>query len=137
MCDYSMSFVDSRPAKVGDNLVSTHFAQSTTRGFAAVGEPEVAVCLLPGTELAFEKEVLYRYVFEIFGTAQVDYKVARFCQINLDDPRTHHDALEFPNGQTVLITRLLAGQTATVLQMPRSRQEPRIEAKARAQERAL
>ena len=37
-----------RPAKVGDKLVSTCFPNSITRGFAAVGEPNVSVCLPPG-----------------------------------------------------------------------------------------
>jgi len=55
MCDYSLHHVASRPAKVGDKLVTTQFNNSITRGFAAVGEPNVAVCLLPGTEVAFEK----------------------------------------------------------------------------------
>jgi hypothetical protein len=35
-----------------------------------------------------------------------------------DDPRTHHDALEFPDGRMVLLTHLLEGQEATVLQLP-------------------
>ena len=56
MCDYSLDLVVSRPAKVGDKLVTTKFQDSLTRGFAAIGEPNVAVCLLPGTEIAFEKE---------------------------------------------------------------------------------
>jgi hypothetical protein len=30
----------------------------------------------------------------------------------------HHDALEFPNGESVLVTRLYEGQHATVLQLP-------------------
>jgi len=30
----------------------------------------------------------------------------------------HHDALEFPNGKTVLVANLLPGQHATVLQLP-------------------
>jgi hypothetical protein len=55
MCDYSLRHVASRPARAGDKLVSTSFVNSGTRGFAAVGEPNVAVCLLPGTELAFEE----------------------------------------------------------------------------------
>ena len=54
MCDYSLHHVASRPAKVGDKLVTTQFNHSITRGFAAVGEPNVAVCLLPGTEVAFK-----------------------------------------------------------------------------------
>src|SRR5436305_5818152 len=57
MCDYSLHDVATRPAKVGDRLVSTHFTNSLTRGFAAVGEPNVAVCLPPGTELAFDLDV--------------------------------------------------------------------------------
>ena len=36
----------------------------------------------------------------------------------MDNPVTHHDALEFPDGQVVLVARLCAGQRATVLQLP-------------------
>jgi hypothetical protein len=46
--------------------------------------------------------------------------VARFRQVNMDDPHVHHDALEFPGGQIVMVTRLLPGQQATVLQLPAS-----------------
>ena len=59
MCDYSLHNVAARPAKVGDKLVSTRFPNSMTRGFAAIGEPNVSVCLPPGTELAFETDVKY------------------------------------------------------------------------------
>jgi hypothetical protein len=48
MCDYSLHHVASRPAKVDDKLVVTKFSNSITRGFATAGEPNVAVCLLPG-----------------------------------------------------------------------------------------
>ena len=120
MCDYSLHLVASRPAKVGDTLIATDFAKSITRGFAAAGEPNVAVCLLPGTELAFESDVHYDRAFSLFGKARVNHKVARFRQINMDDPNVHHDALEFPEGQIVLVTRLTPGQRATVLQMPTS-----------------
>jgi hypothetical protein len=114
MCDYSLQFVRSRPAKVGDRLVSTKFNNSITRGFSAVGEPSVAVCLLPGTEMAFEKEVEY----DLFPDRKVGEKMARFRQVNVDRPDTHHDALEFPNGEIVLVTRLYEGQHATILQLP-------------------
>jgi hypothetical protein len=120
MCDYSLHLVASRPAKVGDRLVATDFARSITRGFAAVGEPDVAVCLLPGTEIAFEQEVQYDRAFSLFGKARTEHKVARFRQVNMDDPHVHHDALEFPGGQIVMVTRLLPGQHATVLQLPAS-----------------
>jgi len=98
--------------------VVTDFARSFTRGFAAVGEPDVAVCLLPGTELAFEDDVQYDRARGLFGKARVDHKVARFRQVNMDDPHVHHDALEFPSGQIVMVTRLVARQIATVLQLP-------------------
>ena len=123
MCDYSLHLVASRPAKVGDKLVATDFVKSITSGFAAVGEPDVAVCLLPGTELAFEENVQYERAFSPFGRACVDHKVARFRQINMHDPHVHHDALEFPGGQIVMLTRLIPGQRASVLQLPASPQE--------------
>jgi hypothetical protein len=118
MCDYSLHLVASRPAKVGDKLVTTDFAISITRGFSDIREPEVAVCLLPGTELAFEDGVQYERALRLFGKARVNQRVCRFRQVDMNDPNVHHDALEFPNGQIVKVTRLVAGQTATVLQLP-------------------
>ena len=123
MCDYSLHLVASRPAKVGDKLVSTKFTNSMTGGFAAVEEPNVAVCLLPGTEVAFEKEVEYEHGLGFLtnwaqGKKKLAAKVARFMQVNRDKPNVHHDALEFPGGEIVLVTRLSKGQHATVLQLP-------------------
>jgi len=120
MCDYSLQFVASRPATVGDKLVSTKFANAITGGFAAVGEPDVAVCLLPGTEVAFDKEVEYEHGFfpNLMPARKVGQKVARFRLVNRDQPHVHHDALEFPDGHTVLVTRLCEGQHAIVLQLP-------------------
>jgi hypothetical protein len=123
MCDYSLHLVASRPAKVGDRLVTTDFAKSITRGFAAIGEPEVPVCLLPGTELAFGNDVQYDRSLGIFGKVRVNHKVARFCQVDLKDPHVHHDALEFPDGRIVKVTWLIASQTATVLQLPAAAQD--------------
>jgi hypothetical protein len=120
MCDYSLDLVASRPAKVGEELVTTKFQNSITRGFAAIGEPNVAVCLLPGTEVAFEKEVKYERFFALLSNMKLGKKVARFRQINVDKPSVHHDALEFSDGETVLLTRLCEGQHATVLQLPAS-----------------
>jgi hypothetical protein len=120
MCDYSLDLVASRPAKVGDELVITGFQNSMTRGFAAIREPNVAVCLLPGTEVAFKEEVEYERFFTLLPNMKLGKKVARFRQINVGKPRVHHDALEFPDGETVLLTRLCEGQHATVLQLPAS-----------------
>ena len=134
MCDYSLHTVTSRPAKVGDKLVTTKFNNSVTRGFAAINEPTVAVCLLPGTEVAFETEVDCEHVFRVFRSQKlISGKVARFRQINLEEPNVHHDALEFPDGQVVLLTRLCEGQHATVLQLPAS---PRVTNEAEQQKRS-
>jgi len=46
------------------------------------------------------------------------HKTAIFRQINQDNPRAHHDALEFSNGEVVLLTFLAQGQEATILQLP-------------------
>ena len=133
MCDYSLHFVASRPAKVGDKLVTTAFNNSLTRGFAAVGEPQVAVCLLPGTEVAFEREVECEHIFKVFRSQKlIGAKVARFRQIKMEELNAHHDALEFPEGQIVLLTRLSEGQHATVLQLPA---QPKTPAEADAQAR--
>jgi hypothetical protein len=117
MCDYSLQHVASRPAEVGDKLVSSRFDGTISRGFSAAGDPNVAVCLLPGTEIAFEKQVEYENAVT-YQRQSVAVAVARFRQLNTDQPLMHHDALEFANGETVLLTRLVEGQTATVLQLP-------------------
>lgn len=123
MCDYSLREVASRPAKVGDKLITAKFRHTLTRGFSAVNEPNVAVCLLPGTELAFEAEVQRQHVwlqtlFFSWQRRSFGHKVGRFREINLDNPNMHHDAVEFPDGQVVLLTCLRPGQRATVLQLP-------------------
>jgi hypothetical protein len=118
MCDYSLHHVASRPAQIGDKLVSTQFPSSITRGFSDPNQPHVAVCLLPGTELAFEKEIECDASFRFLPPRKSLHKVARFRQVNLNRPTMHHDALEFPDGQIVLVTDLCEGQHATVLQLP-------------------
>jgi hypothetical protein len=122
MCDYSLEHTASRPAKVGDRLVTRLFSNTNTRGFCPEEGATMAVCLLSGTEISFQNEVRRELTgFQlIFGwrKAVVHHTVARFRQINLDNPCTHHDALEFPDGEIVLLTHLLPGQHATVLQLP-------------------
>jgi len=117
MCDYSLEHVASREAEVGDRLVSTRFGDSITRGFSAETNPGVAVCLRPGTELAFERDVEFDHILSR-GRDVVPARVARFRQIDTESPHVHHDALEFPDGRVVLVTRLVEGQHATVLQLP-------------------
>jgi hypothetical protein len=117
MCDYSLHAVSSRPAVVAEKLTSTRFRNTETRGFAAIGEPAVAVCIRPGTELAFETEVTYRRFLGLVR-GRTGQRLARFRQININDANRHHDALEFPDGKIILVNDLIPGQKATVLQMP-------------------
>jgi hypothetical protein len=116
MCDYSLHAVATRPAQVGETLISTTFRGTSTRGFASESDPNVAVCMLPGTELAFEREVKYdnRWIW----TRTINFRVGKFNQIDPHIPDRHHDAIEFPDGSYVLVTQLCEGQRATVLQLP-------------------
>jgi hypothetical protein len=134
MCDYSLHNVKSRPAKVGDKLTTQHF-NTGTRGFAAPHDPNTAVCVLPGTELAFTKRVSWQpRGFFAWKECTASHTTAIFRQINKDNPHKHHDALEFPDGQTVLLTDLFEGQEAVVLQLPMQRATP---AEAVAQQRIV
>lgn len=130
MCDYSLHHVASRPAKIGDKLVSTKFVNTPTSGFAALDNRNVAVCLLPGTEIAFEQEVECEAALGILPGRRIGQRLARFRQINMDQPCVHHDALEFADGKVVLVTRLREGQRATVLQMPADARTAKIAAEA-------
>ena len=132
MCDYSLQHVANRPARVGDKLVTTRFRDSSTRGFAAIGEPNVAVCLLPGTEIAFAHEVECDRGFGLLPNRKIQAKVARFRQVDRDQIYAHRDALEFPDGHVVMLTALREGQHATVLQLPASRVTNKSEEPTRA-----
>ncbi|MBX4191893.1 hypothetical protein KW798_00170 [Candidatus Parcubacteria bacterium] len=138
MCDYSAKDVKKRAAEKNDILVS-HSISRHTRGFVAVTDPTTAVCLLPGTELAFDKEIAIdseRAGFIGFIKKKpkvLPWKVARFVQVDKDNLHQHHDALMFPDGKTVKLDVLVAGQTATVLQLPA---DPKTKEEAKALERA-
>ena len=132
MCDYSLHSVKSRPAKVGDKL-TTHDFGTGTRGFAASEDMNLAVCVLPGTELSFADEIRCLPTGVIAWRDKViDHKTAIFRQINKDKVATHHDVLEFPDGRIVLLTILCGGQQATVLQLPA---EPKTPVEAQSQRR--
>ena len=76
MCDYSLEHVKSRPAKVGDRLTTRDFGR-VTRGFAAVEDKNVAVCVLPGTELSFASEVKYVRSTFVFSERVINHKTAK------------------------------------------------------------
>jgi hypothetical protein len=132
MCDYSLQNIRSRPAAVGDNLFTRNFGTGT-RGFAAAEDLAMAVCLMPGTEIAFPEGIAITHR-SFFGWPRrtVSYSAAIFRQINKASPGTHHDAVEFPDGHTVLLTSLPEGHLALVLQLPA---QPMTAKEAEAQER--
>ena len=131
MCDYSLHAVTSRPAEVGETVVTTTFRGTSTRGFASEREPAVAVCMLPGTELAFAQDVKYdnRWIW----TRTVNSRVGKFGKIDPLVPDRHHDAIEFPDGSYVLVTQLCEGQRAVVLQLPVTAQPVSAPTQATAQ----
>ena len=126
MCDYSLENQISRAAEVGDKLVTSSFPMTPTRGFCGEKEPGVAVCLLPGTELAFDEPVRYNglwgyvvnYIKARMGYSMADASLARFRQVDLDNPHTHHDAIELADGRIIKLSLLHEGQRARVLQLP-------------------
>jgi hypothetical protein len=124
MCDYSLQQIRSRPAAIGEKLITHNFGTGTS-GFCPADDQNTAVCLLPGTELAFERPIQ--------ASVPADkHMTAIFRQVNKTVPYTHHDALELPGGQIVMLTLLSGGQVATVLQLPAQPQTPaEMQAQAR------
>ena len=94
----------------------------------------MAVCVLPGTELAFSSAVTVTEPRFVVGwnAETLKYATAIFRQVNKNDQWTHHDALEFSDGRIVLLTQLCSGQEATILQLPA---QPITMAEAEAQKR--
>jgi hypothetical protein len=88
MCDYSLHHVANRLAEIEDMLVATKFRNAITRGFAAVGQPNVAVCLLPGTEIAFDENVECEPSFGtgLLPNKKIGQRLARFRQVNWTTP---------------------------------------------------
>ena len=120
MCDYSLHAVATRPAKAGETLITTTFRGTSTKGFASESEPDVAVCLMPGTELAFADNVAYDSRW--FWTRRSAFRVGKLGEVDRHLPDRHHDTIEFPDGSSVLVTLLREGQRATVLQLPAAKQ---------------
>src|SRR5260370_12013164 len=100
MWDYSLHHIETRPAQIEDKLVATKFPNSITRGFAAAGEPHVAVCLLPGTEIAFDQNVECEPSFGIgiLPNKKIGQRLARFPPIHIDNALTPPDPPGFPDG---------------------------------------
>ena len=129
MCDFSLQHALSRPATVGDELIVKNFGLGTN-GFADVNNQDMAVCVMPGTEIAFEKPI--DITSSDVGRSQ--YSVVIFRQVDKDVPHTHHDVVEFPDGNTAKLTHLSPGQRARVLQLPAA---PKTVEEVREQTRAV
>jgi hypothetical protein len=116
---------------VGETLVTFNFGTGTV-GLTPAGrdEPMVAVCLLPGTEVAFEQKIRLGVASSIALSHET--RTARFRQINKGNQHAHHDALEFPEGVTLALSWLLTGQRVRVLQLPA---KPRTEQEREEQRR--
>jgi hypothetical protein len=130
----------SRPAQVADKLTVRDFGRGT-KGFCPADQctaeidDTVAVCVLPGTEIAFDEPIRkfsYGGFFSSADGVSLGHSVARFRQVDKDCQSAHHDALELPDGQIVKLTTLAIGQTATVLQLPAA---PKTEQEAQDQKR--
>ena len=135
MCDFSLQHAKSRPAVVADKLVSHNFGRGTI-GFKSVDDPigdATAVCILPGTELAFDKPIKLRWSCNEDRSIEGRFTTAIFRQKDKDKPSVHHDVLEMPDGQQILLTHLEECQNATVLQLPA---DPKTEKEAEEQRRA-
>ncbi len=120
MCDYSLQAIASRLVVAGESLITKYFNSGTT-GFAPDSGEEIAVCVLPGTELAFDESIIATGIGTEFYPSTyktLAAKVGRFRQIKKDEKYAHHDAVELPTGEIVLLASLKPGQRATVLQLP-------------------
>jgi hypothetical protein len=137
MCDYSLKHLASRPAKVGDKLVVSKFASSASVGFIEAGSDKrnEVVCVLPGTELAFDAVIAvaeHRLLGCWSSEKPTAHHTARFRQVNTEQQHMHHDAVELPDGSTLMLNNLAPGQVATVLQLPAA---PKTAEEAKAQAR--
>ncbi len=139
MCDFSLQAMKSRPASVGDKLITHNFGTGTS-GFrdaeedVSNGTPCTAICVMPGTEIGFDQSIKTRQSLLImdFMKKHTKYNVAIFRQVKKDEALTHHDALELPDGQIFMLTSLESGQKASILQLPAA---PKDESEAQEQKR--
>ena len=139
MCDFSLKAVKSQPANVEDKIVTHNFGFGTI-GFkpasdTSAGSAATAVCVIPGTEIAFDRVPERRFSWYMGETGEhmpgLSLK-ATFIQDNLENLNTHHDSLVFDNGVKVLLTHIEAGFGATVVRLPAA---PQNDAEAKAQQR--
>ena len=107
MCDYSLEAYRSQPATTGERYVLDRFP-SGSKGFTTEPGGMVAVCMVADTKLRLEN--IAPEVQQALGVgASAEVTMSRL------DIGPYRDAVRFADGQEVLLQRLNAGVTATVL----------------------
>lgn len=134
MCDYSVMAERTREAKVGDRLITSKFGLLGHTGFRELyGDRHTAVCLRPGTELAFDDPVPNPHHESNERLPKFLSTTAKFTQINKGKTHTMHDVIEFNDNQSMWLGYVPTGQIATILQLPA---KPKTVKEAAAQKRA-
>ena len=114
MCDYSLEMYRSRPARVGEQYVTTYFASGSI-GLTAPGDRQTAVCLMADTRLTLEG--IPEHVQQTFGLTASEQAV--FVRMDAAffrrENHSHRDAIRFANGAEVLLQRLGAGIMVSVI----------------------
>jgi hypothetical protein len=115
MCDYSMHAIKNRKAVVGDKIKTSIFNGHSSPGIesCAPGEAMMAICLIPGTGIEFDRPVTYRK--NGYAMMVSDYRTAKYVHI---PNASYSDHLKFPDGSLILIAYLAPGQTGTVAYVP-------------------
>lgn len=118
MCDYSLEMYRSRPARVGEQYVTTQFASGSV-GLTAPGDCHTAVCLMADTKLKLEHipERVQRTFCLTASEEAVFVRMERsgFFGHFRGETGSHRDAIRFGNGAEVLLQRLGAGIKVSII----------------------
>ena len=119
MCDYSNEEQASRPAKIGDQLVTAGIGEFDCVGMVSLDEPDVAVCLLPGSRLKITGgvSVALQKKLQISPTDHVTFE-KRDVPAGQSD---YSDSLHFDShvsGELILLQDLPTGVGFEVLSVP-------------------
>ena len=114
MRDDSLEHLASRPAKVGDKLVTTNSADRLRAPSAQSASPRSPFVFSLGQSLHLSARSKPHRDFRL-RPRKLGAKLARFRRVNEACRTMHHDALELPSGQVVLLTSLCEAQHATVI----------------------
>jgi hypothetical protein len=120
MCDYSLMHLKSRDAEKNEKLRTSQFIGGSI-GFVGT-EPDVAVCVRPGTCLAFDAPAQARLGY--YAEVKTYGVVGWFRQVEKYNPSTHHDAIEFDTGEVIKLCFFLPDQSATVMLLPEAPKTP-------------